>query len=147
MSTGTTGKKVKTVAGAELLTRAYLRDRYGMIKPPNGLWGPFSLTPRGIESAISEAAPGVYTLGGLKNGGEDFKVRYVGRDDRDVRASIKRHVADWYPQFFYRYYFSAKSAFEKECELYHNLSPPDNKAHPARPENTDWMCPRCEIFR
>lgn len=45
----------------------------------------------------------------------------------------------------------AKAAFEKECALYHDFGGPqgqlDNEVHPARPEGTDWQCPRCDVFR
>jgi hypothetical protein len=110
-----------------------------------GLWGPFSLTPRGIDAAVSDSSPGVYVLG-KKNGHDLFRVRYVGRDDQDIKGCLKKHVADWYPLFFYRYYFSAKDAFDKECELYHDFNPPDNQAHPARSENANWTCPRCALY-
>jgi hypothetical protein len=114
-----------------------------VIRPPDGLWGPFSLTPRGIDAAVSDASPGVYVLGKSVEAEGEFRVLYVGRDDRDIRSRLKLQVAKWYPQFFYKYYFSAQAAFEKECELYHSLNPPDNKAHPARSDGTDWTCPRC----
>ena len=117
-----------------------------MIQAPNGLCGPFSLTPRGIDSAVTTTSPGVYVLGRVKDGDGEFQVYYVGRGDRDVRTSLRQHVADWYPQFFYKIYFSTKEAFDKQCELYHKFNPPDNKAHPARQENTEWKCPRCGSF-
>jgi hypothetical protein len=75
-----------------------------------------------------------------------FNVFYVGRSDTDVAGRLKQHAAEWYPQFFYEYYPSSKAAFEKECNLYHDFNPPDNKAHPARPQNSNWKCPRCKIF-
>lgn len=117
-----------------------------MIQAPNGLWGPFSLTPRGIDSAVTATAPGVYALGIGKDGDGVFEVHYVGRDDQDVKSRLRQHVADWYPQFFYKYYFSSREAFEKECELFHKFNPRDNKVHPARNKNSGWTCPRCKDF-
>jgi hypothetical protein len=119
-----------------------LRKGVGIIQAPNGLSGPFSLTPRGIDSAVPTTSPGVYILGKVKDGGDEFQVRYVGRDDEDVKKRLRQHIADWYPQFFYKYAFSSREAFEKECELYHKFSPPDNQAHPTR-KNAEWTCPRC----
>jgi hypothetical protein len=113
---------------------------------PKGFWGPFSLTPRGIDAAVSDPSIGVYALGRVKQGTGDFEVCYVGRDDQDIRSGLKQHVAEWYPQFLYKYFFSPKAAFEKECELYHDFHPTDNKAHPAKAEGTDWTCPRCRFF-
>jgi hypothetical protein len=117
-----------------------------VIQAPNGLQGPFSLTPRGIDSAVTNTSAGVYVLGKVNDGDGEFQVRYVGRDDQDVKSSLRQHMADWYPQFFYKSCFSTKEAFEKECELYHKFNPPDNKAHPARNKNSDWTCPRCAVF-
>lgn len=117
----------------------------GLAYAVDDLWGPFPLTPGGIGAAITAALPGVYALGKLETGSGVFKVRYVGRDDQDVKIRLTNHLAEWYPHFFYRCYFSAQQAFEEECELYHKFHPSDNKAHPSRDQNSDWACPRCGI--
>lgn len=122
------------------------RKRVGLTQTPKGLWGPYSLTPRGIDAAVSISAPGVYALGTMHDLHGPFEVCFVGRDDKDVKSGLRRHIADWYPQFFYQYCHSIKAAFEKECELYHDFNPRDNKAHPARNKDTDWTCPRCRLF-
>jgi hypothetical protein len=41
---------------------------------------------------------------------------------------------------------SAKAAFDKECDLYHDFKPPDNKVHPARQKGANWTCKRCTVF-
>lgn len=109
-----------------------------------GLRGPFGLTPRGINEALTEALPGVYALGKVANGG--FEVHYIGMAPEDVKSHLWRHVADWYPQFYYRHYSTSQAAFEKQCELFHDLKPRDNRCHPERPEHTRWMCPRCGML-
>jgi hypothetical protein len=115
-----------------------------MIQPPDGLWGPFDLTLPGIDAAITATCAGVYALGKLEDRDGRFQVRYLKRDDRDVKRRLKGHVASWYPFFLYKHYLSPRQAFEKECDLYHRFNPPDNKSHPARPEKTDWKCPHCQ---
>jgi hypothetical protein len=130
-------------AGQICVGEIWATKRDGMIQPPNGLQGPFSLTPRGIDSAVNVLLPGVFVLGKVKDDDGIFQIRFVGRDDQDLRSSLRQHVADWYPQFFFKVYFSGKEAFEKECELYHKFNPPDNTAHPARNKDTGWTCPCC----
>ena len=46
--------------------------------------------------------------------------------------------------FFYA--SSPKSAFEKECKNYHafDKNKIDNKTHPIKPENTEYICPYCQ---
>jgi hypothetical protein len=41
---------------------------------------------------------------------------------------------------------SSQTAFERECDLFHDFSPPGNRLHPDRPRGTRWRCHRCEIF-
>jgi hypothetical protein len=113
---------------------------------PMGLRGPFSLTTGGIDNSVLSVSPGAYALGKMANDQSVFYVHYVGRSDTDVASRLKQHAPEWYPQFHYEYYSTPKAAFEKECNLYHDFKPPDNKVHPARQQGTDWKCPRCPIF-
>jgi len=89
--------------------------------------------------------PGAYALGKL---GEDniFYIFYIGRSDNDLAGRLQQHVTEHYPQFMHAFYTSTKLAFEKECHLYHDFSPTDNKIHPARPYREKWSCPVCSIF-
>ena len=113
----------------------------------SGLSGPFALTTAGVATAVAEVSPGAYALGYTGTDGK-FYIQYVGRSDDDVRKRLK----DWVPtnyaqlQFKFSYFPSAKSAFEKECNLYHDFTPTWNSIHPARPRNANWECPRCSIF-
>ena len=70
---------------------------------------------------------------------------YVGRSDKDVNGRLHDHVGS-YKRFRFEYYGSAKASFEKECHLYHDFKPSDNKIHPDRPNGRDWECPVCKIF-
>jgi hypothetical protein len=110
-----------------------------------GLSGPYSLTSVGVSNSVTVKSPGAYALGKL---GEDgiFYIDYVGRSDDDVAARLQQHVTEYYPQFMFGYFPSAKAAFDKECQLYHDFTPPKNKVHPARTKGANWSCPVCTIF-
>ena len=112
---------------------------------PTGLWGPYDLTRTGIANAVQSISPGAYALGKANAEGV-FLVYRVGRSDEDVGGRLKDYVNEWYPQFLFGYYSSPRAAFEKECNLYHDFSPPDNIIHPDRPEGSNWRCPRCTVF-
>ncbi len=109
----------------------------------SGLDGEYPLTESGIDTNVSRTSAGAYALGRTKD--EKYLISYVGRSDDDVNARLKQHVND-YDRFKYGYFSSAKAAFEKECNLYHDFTPFDNKIHPARPNNSNWSCPRCSKF-
>lgn len=111
--------------------------------PTSGLHGPYDLTNRDVNSVVTETSAGAYALGSSRDG--TFYISYVGRSDSDVNDRLKRHVHD-YKQFKYRYYSTAKGAFDKECRLYHDFKSPDNDVHPARPRGRTWECPVCDIF-
>ena len=110
----------------------------------SGLLGPYRLNFDTIDAAITRSSAGVYALGYTSAEGR-FCINHVGRADTDVRASCATASARR------RYSSSAtcrprKAAFERECELFHDLSPPGNRVHPGRPQGTNWVCPRCRIF-
>ncbi len=108
--------------------------------------GPYKLNNETIDAKVTRASPGNYALGS-KSEKSRFRVWYVGRSDDDVNNRLK----DWVnktkrPLFKLSYATSAKAAFEKECNNYHDFDPPGNTSHPARPKGKDWECPRCDIF-
>ena len=109
-----------------------------------GLLGPYQLTYDGIESAVTRKSAGVYVLGYTSAEGL-FRIHYIGRSDSDVRDTLRRYIGS-NTAFKYGYFSSAKAAFEKECALYHDFSPPGNKIHPDRPKGTSSTCPRCRFF-
>lgn len=110
-----------------------------------GLLGPYRLTFEGINDAIRRQSAGVYALGSNDRSG-NFQVKHVGRSDADVRAKLRDCIGSD-NMFKFRFFGSARAAFEKECELFHDFSPPGNRIHPGRPRGTNWECPRCRIFR
>jgi hypothetical protein len=112
-----------------------------------GLNGPYKLDESTIDRVVTRKSPGAYALGASDS--NTFYIRYVGRSDVDIAARLKQHVGK-YPHFKFDYYSTAKAAFGKECGLYHDFGGPqgqlDNEVHPARPDGTDWQCPRCSVF-
>lgn len=114
--------------------------------PASGLKGPFTLNNASIDREVSRTSAGAYALG-QNNSAGTYYIDYVGRSDVDINARLKQHVGN-YRQFKYEYYSSPKAAFEKECQLWHDFGAPpkDNTVHPARPVDSNWSCPRCDIF-
>ena len=121
-----------------------LTTLFGTVMAKSGLIGPYRLTFEGIDSAVTRRSAGVYALGHAAADGRFF-VKHVGRSDLDVKARLREHIGSA-NLFKYEYYPSSQAAFEKECELFHDLTPPSNRIHPGRPKGTTWACPRCQIF-
>ena len=116
---------------------------------PPTIEGPYELTQKNIDEAVGETHPGVYQLGSLFQ--DSFFLRYIGRSDTDVRETLKSWVGcDRYSHFRFRYSSSPPAAFAEECREYHENGGSedlDNESHPQRPEDTDWKCPVCNIYK
>ena len=111
-----------------------------------GMNGPYKLDKETIDEQVTRTSPGNYALG-KKNDKDKFLVEYVGRAGKDVNNRLKSWVGKTKrPLFKYKYATSAKAAFEKECENYHDFNPSGNDIHPDRPSGTSWKCPRCNVF-
>ena len=114
--------------------------------PSTGLNGPYKLDNETIEKVVTKKSAGAYALGYMKD--STFIVNYVGRSDDDINGRLKKWVGhNKYTHFKFKYYDSAKAAFDKECNLYHDWKNLDNKQHPDRTENKNWQCPRCDAFK
>ncbi len=107
--------------------------------PSTELFGPYSLTAEVIDRVIKAWNPGVCAMG---QAGQNnvFYVSFVVRSDYDLNGKLKEYIGK-YRQFKYILLSSSRSAFEKECQLYHDFAPPDNKKHPMKPEKTEYKCP------
>lgn len=110
-----------------------------------GLRGPFRLTYDSISEAVARQSAGVFALGSTDPSG-NFQVKHVGRSDTDIRGRLCECIGSD-TMFKFSFYPSARAAFEKECELFHDFSPPGNRIHPGRPKGTKWECPRCRMYR
>lgn len=123
------------------LRLAYVR---GQTMKHSGLTGPFPLTFEGIEDAVKGGSPGVYALGSKDLQGR-FAIMSVGRSDADVKERLRECIGAG-THFKFDYFQSEREAFERECELFHDIRPPGNFVHPGRPKGTTLRCPRCRIF-
>lgn len=106
--------------------------------------GPYELSFDNLERVLPMARRGIFTLGYVDREGR-FRVQSVGRDDYDVRARLCELIGSSV-MFKFALTHDARTAFERECELFHDLRPPSNFIHPGRPAGTDWQCPRCLQF-
>ena len=114
--------------------------------PQTGLKGSYSLNNETIDEKVTKTSAGAYALGYLNAEGA-FVPKYVGRSDDDINGRLNDWVGSKYAYFKFGYYDSAKAAFEKECDLYHDWKEQlDNKQHPDRSDGTNWKCPRCYAF-
>lgn len=111
-----------------------------------GLEGPFVLTHDGITKAVTKVSPGAYALGTTGADGV-FYIARVGRSDKCLKLRLHSYVGQ-YPEFKASYFASAEEAFLKECELFHNFSPPHNDIHPDRPDFSirARTCPYCQAL-
>ncbi len=104
---------------------------------------PTVLTEKDIDASVTSTSPGVYVLDKTTSG--PWVNSYVGRSDTDLNARLKKWVGK-YGYFKAAYMNSPAAAFDAECQLFHALAPSDNVVHPARPADSNWVCPRCYIF-
>lgn len=109
-----------------------------------GLSGPYKLAFDAIEAAVARKSAGVFALGHADPSGR-FCVNHIGRSDTDVRARLLDYIGSDL-LFKFGYFPSSRAAFERECELFHDIGPPRNRVHPDRPRDTTWECPRCGLF-
>lgn len=108
--------------------------------------GPYKLDTATIDAEVIRKSPGNYILGRRNLEGK-FRAGYVGRSDSDIGFLLKSRARVTKQLLFkFSYAKSPEAAFERECKLYHDLSALGNHSHPTRPKNTDWQCPRCDIF-
>ncbi len=116
--------------------------------PSTGLGsGPHELSHESVDRRVVAGTIGVYVLERSADPSA-FTVNYVGRSDEDLNARLKNWVGkNGYRRFKFDYLSSRKSAFEKECEIYHLFNGLDNEIHPQRPIGGDWQCPYCNNFR
>lgn len=109
-----------------------------------GLSGPYRLSFDEIDAVVMRRSAGVYALGHTNAQGL-FCISHIGRSDSDIRARLLDYIGSDM-LFKFGYCSASQTAFERECGLFHDFSPPGNRLHPDRPKGTRWRCPRCQIF-
>ncbi len=122
----------------------YIREalKFTAIMARSGLLGPFPLTEETLQTHIDQAddwsSASVFALGLVKN--QRFHLQRVGHADGDLADCLRPYIGQ-YPVFRFKFYRSTRSAYDKECELYHAFKPQDNVVHPEKPKNTKFTCP------
>ena len=93
-----------------------------------------------IDKHVVGGRVGVYILDKYQPG--PFATHFVGRSDNDVADRLKKWVSDGgFLYFKVKYEPSTKSAYELECQIYHDLKPVENIIHPEAPDGTSYTCP------
>jgi hypothetical protein len=111
-----------------------------------GMDGSFALTEETINEKVKLVSPGNYVLGRINEYGT-FLIGHIGRSDENLNAKLKSWIGKTRKPFFkFRYAPSAKAAFGKQCDNYHDFCE-GKGVHPERPEGSDWSCPRCKTFK
>ncbi len=114
--------------------------------PSLGMKGPFPLTPEKVDELIRGSYRGNFAVGYMKENGA-FVVRYIGRADNDLAATLKAHPADPSTKFKFSIAENEKVAFDKQCKTFHDfggLRVLENEEHPQPPNGTGWKCPVCD---
>lgn len=117
--------------------------------PSLDMHGSYEFTSEKIDDVVTKESPGNYALGYRSEDAKKFLVHYVGRSDTNLNQELKANLNSKYKRFKYSYATSAKAAFHKECQNYHDFGESeslDNKKHPDRPDGASWKCPVCDIF-
>ena len=115
----------------------------------SGLDGPYLLSDNVVSRMVINSnewsSAAVFALGVLKHG--RFVIQKVGHADGDLGQVLKEYMGK-YKSFRFRFCRSTRSAYNKECYLYHEFKPRDNLTHPIKPKNTKFTCPvmTCELF-
>jgi hypothetical protein len=122
--------------------------------------GPYALTVKEINRKIKAAGPGNFALGRMTRD-KKFIVRFVGRDDADIRQALidslgresKRGLLGRFlggeadnDCFKFSYAQDASAAFEKHCRTYHAFNSNNklvNDKHPKAPKGSGLKCPVC----
>ena len=112
---------------------------------------PYVLSARIVDEVVTRTSAGNYALGRVHENGNGFCVLYVGRSDDDLARELHGWVGEnaRYKAFVFSYARDPKTAFETECENFHDfggIERLDNAGHPQRAAETDWLCPRCDCF-
>jgi hypothetical protein len=123
--------------------------------------GPYKLTKKEIENRVKQSGPGNFALGRMTKD-KRFLVRYVGRDDVDIKRALMGALsATSQPGFMDRlkgaepgddcFKFSMaagpQAAFEKHCRHFHHFNKKGNlrnRRHPRSPSSERLPCPVCD---
>jgi hypothetical protein len=122
--------------------------------------GPYALTVDEINRKVKMTGPGNFALGHMTRD-KKFVVRFVGRDDADIRQALLGSVGRESKRslfgrilgqemendsFKFSYAQDADAAYEKHCRSYHGFNSNNqlkNDRHPKPPKGSGLKCPVC----
>ena len=104
--------------------------------------GPIHLSAEPVAQQVP-AGPGTYALGHARPQEGAVFISYVGRADRDLKASVAEHVGGHYTACFWLPAACPEEAYAAECRLWHEMGGDDldSNLHPVPPG--DVPCPVC----
>lgn len=110
--------------------------------------GPFQLSRRVIDAVVSDPRPAVFLLRRIET--TPAYAHYRGRVERTRRGeslgpALTRWVGSDYRVFWFEHADSDRTAFERECRLWHELGGHagklDNAGHPEPDGTRGGHCP------
>ena len=110
---------------------------------PNSL-GPLPLTKETISENVPPFMPGHFSLGLLHESGGLIPSR-IGRSSDNLLAELEEAIGSA-THFMAHIDSDARSAFVRECVLYHLFGKDLRLGHPMRTFKEGWACPRCGVF-
>ena len=95
-----------------------------------------------VDNSVDWSSASVFVLGGVRKSADgklQFQIRKVSHVDGDLGKELRKYIGK-YSGFRFKFFRSTRYAFDKECQIYHQLKPVDNIKHPDRPINTKFLC-------
>ena len=112
--------------------------------------GPFQLADPVIDAVVKRADAAVFLLRRIEEVPKYAYYRgFVGSctGDEDLAQSLRRWLDSDYRVFCFEYVESEDAAYERQCEMWHELGGPegklDNEAHPKPDGSNAVRCPLC----
>jgi hypothetical protein len=117
------------------------------IKLNCGLGKPMPLDEDTILSEVDNgegwSSSSVFVLGGIRkslDGKLRFRIRWVSHVDGNLGVELRKYIGQ-FKAFRFKFFRSTHTAFERECQIYHDFRPRENAVHPTRPRHTRFKCP------
>ena len=111
--------------------------------------GPFQLTESVIDAVVTETAPAVYLIRRIEETGTyaHYKAR-IGRANGDaLKDELKKWIGSDYRVFCFEYVADNRTAFYRQCILWHDMggvaNKLDNERHPEPDTGFTILCPIC----
>ncbi|MGY8999350.1 MAG: hypothetical protein ACKVIK_05470 [Rhodospirillales bacterium] len=96
-----------------------------------------------VDNSTDWSSASVFVLGGVRKGADGtprFQIRRVSHVDGDLGIALRSHIGK-FTGFRFKFFRSTHNAYDRECQIYHDFKPRENKEHPNRPKNTKFTCP------